>query len=1141
MKKNLIFRVCLSLAALLFAFTASAQTQYKGKIVDEAGQPVIGATVIVKGTTSGTTSGIDGEFAIAVPAGAELQVSYIGYITENISDLAKTEIVLKEDKQQIEEVVVVGYGTQKKAHLTGSVATVPMDDIQDLATGNLASSLSGLINGVSVSGGESRPGENAKIYIRNANDLSEMGATSQEPLYVIDGYIYPNDVKMGNTYVNLGSEAFNNLDASMIENISVLKDASAAVYGSRAANGVILVTTKKGKLGAPVVSYSGTIGLADTFSHPKMLNAYNYGRLYNAVIAADPKNTQLDHHKGIFQADELEAMKGLNYNLLDKYWDTAVTHKHSLNLSGATEKANYFAGISYFNQDGNLGKLDYDRWTYNAGIDVKIGKGLKAGVRVTGDYGEKNKPYIKVGGGSNSEYDYRMLLTHPYYIPEYVNGLPISTYGPSNEQRNGVQEYHFAELQNSGDKQGTMTSNMNINLHAEYDLGTLWKPLQGLSVRASYAKSISTEKTNQSGTYYKIYKMQNRSGSGEHLYTPIAGQEDLYDELLLQSNNFVYGNNGSAVSNGSGQEYVVDPDTGELETKPTPGYISRNMMRTDNYQMNFQVNYNRTFGKHTVGAMFSIEKSEAESEFVYSAISNPYAFGTGQSNSTASAYTVTEGEFRRFESGSLSYLGRVNYAYDDKYLFEFLLRTDASTKFAPNNYWGYFPSASLGWVVSKESWFAENVKWVDFLKLRGSFGMTGRDNLTPWQWKRQYALDKDKGAIFGENASDPAGGRVALNKNIAAVNADAHWDQSYKMNIGMDLNVLNNRLGFTIEGYKQWDREMLIPYSAILPGTLGNQSAYQNFGEMNSWGIEFSANWKDKIGKDFTYRIGINTGYSDNKVLVMDMKPQLSDDAYRTLLPGHRTDMGTWGMQCIGMFRSFQDIAEYFEDYGITKYMDMTMDEVRPGMLIYKDVRGEHLDGLNYGAPDGIVDQELDQVRLSNRSNPYGLTANLSAEWKGLSLTAQISASWGGYSFVPSQAISVSKAELEYTNMPSFWNPDNMFAYQDVYDASGNLVVAENRDGHYPNLAYSDVNSVASTFWRISGTRVRLNRLTLAYSLPKKWLQPIGISAVRVNVTGQNICDFYNPYPDKFIDPMAGGYGSYPTLRKFTIGVNVTF
>ena len=1120
MKK--VLGICLSFVMALFVLSASAQTQYKGIVIDELGQPVIGATVIVKGTTIGTTTGVDGDFVLPVPDKALVQISFIGYVTEEISDLAKTQIVLKEDRQNIEEVVVVGYGTQKKAHLTGSVATVPMDDIQDLATGDLASTLSGLISGVSVSGGDSRPGEAAKIYIRNASDLSDVGATSQSPLYVIDGYIYPNDVKVGNTYQNLGEEAFNNLDPSMIENISVLKDASAAVYGSRAANGVILVTTKKGKLGAPVISYSGTVGIADTFSHPDMLSTYDYGRLYNAVIAADPKNTQLDNKFDLFQADELAAMKSLNYDLLDKYWETAVTHKHSLNISGATEKANYFAGVSYFNQGGNLGKLDYDRWTYRAGINVQLGKGLKVGLQVSGDYGEKNNPFIKVGG-SNAEKDYLTLLTRPGYIPEYINGLPVATYGPSNSKVAANQDYHFDALQNNGDYTRNMTSNMNIGLNAEYDFGALWKPLQGLSARVNYSKSVSTDKTNQEGSYYNLYKMTTRFGSGEHLYTPIAGMTPDEINALYASSNVIPVNDGAVIPNGG--------ETGN------PGYLGRTMARTDNYQLNFQVNYARTFGKHSVGAMFSIEKSEAESEYLEGSVTDPYIFGTGQSNAVGADSKMST-VFRRYESGSLSYLGRVNYAYDDKYLLEVLFRTDASTKFAPENYWGYFPSASIGWVVSKENWFADNVKWVDFLKVRASFGLTGRDNLTAWQWQRSYAMDKDKGAIFGEAANSQAGSRVSLNKNIAGVNPDSHWDQSYKMNVGIDWNVLNNRLGFTIEGYKQWDRDMLMPYRASLPSTVGNQSAYMNYGEMDSWGIEFSANWRDQIGKDFKYKIGINTGYSDNKVLVMDWA---TDNTYRTVQYGDRTDIGTWGMQCLGMFRSFQEIEEYFEQQNITKYMGMTMDEVRPGMLIYKDVRSYDASTKTYGAPDGIVDGEVDQVRLSNRSNPYGLTANLSAEWKGISLTAQISASWGGYSFIPSSAIKTDAQTLEYTSMPSFWNPDNMFSYQDVYDAAGELVVAENREGHYPNLAYSNVNSVNSSFWRISGTRVRLNRLTLAYSLPKKWLKPIGISAVRVNVTGQNICDFYNPYPEKFMDPMAGGYGSYPTLRKFTIGLNVTF
>ena len=315
---------------------------------------------------------------------------------------------------------------------------------------------------------------------------------------------------------------------------------------------------------------------------------------------------------------------------------------------------------------------------------------------------------------------------------------------------------------------------------------------------------------------------------------------------------------------------------------------------------------------------------------------------------------------------------------------------------------------------------------------------------------------------------------------------------------------------------------------------------------LDTYGMELSVTWRDKIGKDFKYKVSVNTGYTDNKVLMMDWE---TNQRYMKIHEGSRTDMGTWGMQCLGMFRSYQDIDEYFTKYNITSYMGMTKDNVKPGMLIYKDIRGaEQTDGT-YAGPDGVVSYENDQVRLSNRSNPYGFTTNLSAEWKGISLSAQISASWGGYSFVPTSALKIgnmvgsgsgSYTDLEYTNMPSFWNTDNMFVYNDVVDASGNVVVKANRNAKYPNLRWGSVNSVNSTFWRVSGTRVSMNRLTLAYAIPSKFTRLIGIESCRFNVTGQNLFSFYNPYPDNFIDPMTS-YGSYPTLRKFTIGVNVTF
>jgi TonB-linked SusC/RagA family outer membrane protein len=1013
-------------------------------------------------------------------------------------------VKLQEDKQTLEEVVVVGYGSQKKAHLTGSVATVPVDEIQDLANGGLASSLNGLVNGLSVSGGDSRPGENAKINIRDANSLTEIGSSNNGPLYVIDGYIYPNDVKVGNTSQNLGEEAFNNLDASVIENISVLKDASAAVYGARAANGVILVTTKKGKQGAPSISYSGQFGWTGAVSHAKMLSAYDWARLYNATTAADPiSNTSLNRTTSLYQLDELEAMKSLNYDLLEDNWKTGFTQRHAINISGASERASYFGGVSYFKQDGNLGKLDYNRYNYRAGTDVKINDWLKANITVSGDHGEKNKPNIKIGG-SNQENDYNYLLMRPRYIPEYVNedgvDYPIASYGITNSKVKDYQLYHYTMMQNNGDYSNSVNSNITVNGGVTLDLG-FWKPLKGLTASLSYSKSISTTKNNEYGSSFTLYSFKDRSGSGSHLYTPVNGVSPT-------------GHTSTTISNGD------------------PSYLSRNTTRTDNYQLNFTLNYARDFGKHHVGGVFSIERSEAESEYLMGKVSDPYTFTTGQSNSAEA--NTKDVVFTHQESGSLSYIGRVNYNYESRYLLEFMLRADASTKFAPENMWGYFPSISAGWVASEEPWFSDVkwLKWIDYLKIRASWGLTGRDNTAAWQWMRIYAQDADSGPVFGDN--NESLNRITYNKFNSAVNRDVHWDKSYKANIGLDLNVLNSRLGITFEAYKVWNREMLMNMSQNIQAVIGTQSAAVNLGEMNSWGYELSLNWKDKIGKDFKYKVGLNTGYSDNSVLNMDW---VTNYLYRQITYGGRTDIGMWGMQCIGMFRSFQDIQEYVQANNITSYMGMSPENIRPGMLIYKDVRGTN----GVGGPDGIVDQNDDQVCLSNRSNPYGFSLNLSAEWKGISLTTQFQASWGGYSMIDGAALKTGDG-LAITNMPSFWNPDNMYVYEDIYDGSGNLIMKANRDAEYPNLKYASVNAAQSNFWRVSGTTIKWSRLTLAYSIPSKWLKAtgIGIKSVRLNITGQNLLSLYNPYPDKYIDPMSS-YGRYPALRKFTLGVNVSF
>lgn len=1116
MKRRLIISLCIGLMALL-TVPAFAQNQtFKGTVVDETGEPVIGASVVVAGQKGvGTITDMDGNYTIQAPKNAKVTISYIGYLPMTVK--AGGKVQLKEDSQSLEEVVVVGYGSQKKAHLTGSIATVDMNDVQDLSGAGLASSLSGLVNGMSVSGGDGRVSGTPTIRIRDTNDPIVPGQTTraQSPLYVIDGFVYPNDVKVGNNDgTNPGEEAFNNLDPSEVESISVLKDASAAVYGSRAANGVILVTTKKGKMGKPRISYSGTFGITNGIGRPDMLSAYEYGRLYNAVKAADPISLgSLNKKTELFQADELNAMRGLDYDLLDKYWKTGYTAQHALNVSGASDNVNYFAGISYYTQDGNLGKLDYNRWNYRAGVDVKISKSLTASLNVSGNYGKTEKPNVNVVSGDASEGDYRALLYRPRYIPEHVNGLPIFSYGPSNSETDKTQRYSYDLLQNNGDYSEKMNSNMTINGSLEYNFDWL-EALKGLKLRFSYSKNITTDKNNQYASDFTIYQMINRSGSGAHLYTPVEGEN--YDALMTATNF-----KSQTYANGSKSE------------------LSRDMSRADNYQMNFTVQYARKFGDHDISGLFSIEKSETETEWLKGRVANPYSFTNYQSNGARDRKEY-EPQWTRYEAGTLSYIGRINYAYLDRYLVELLIRSDASTKFAPENYWGTFPSASAGWVASEEPWF-QNVKWlkwVDFLKLRASYGLTGRDNTPAWQWMQNYDLWGKPGVVLGTTET----GRsqvVRLNNDNADVNRNIHWDKSYKFNIGFDLHTLNRRLAFSYEYYYVRNREMFMNLSQDVPGTVGALSAYTNLGEIDAWGHEVSITWRDKIGKDFKYKVTLNTGYSDNKVLNADFA---SDYIYKTVQAGMRSDNGTWGMQCIGMFRSFQEINEYVAKYNITSYMKKTPDQIRPGMLIYKDVRGKFNESTGqYDGPDGIVSADDDMVCLSNRSNPYGMTMNLNAEWKGISLTAQLGASWGGYAFIPSQALKPYFG-IEATNMPSFWNVDDMYSYQDILDDAGNVLVKANHTAHYPNLAYSDVNSVNSNFWRVNGTTIRLNRLTVAYSVPQKWLKVlgIGIQNVRVNVTGQNLVNFYNPYPEHFASNWSN-YGSYPRLRKWTVGINVGF
>ena len=1072
-----------------------------GLVVDVSGEPIIGATVMVVNGTVGTVTDIDGKFNIKVAPKSKLKVSFVGYTSQIISDLKNPRIVLLEDQLKLDEVVVLGdYGSQKLRNATGAIETISTEELKDLSVGSLGDALAGKINGLHVSLSGGRPGSTPSLQIRQSSvnttitPSSDLGGNaSPTPLYVIDGFIADEG-------------AFNNLDINEVENVTVLKDAAAAVYGARAAYGVVLVKTKQGKVGAPKISYSGQFGYTDALMLPKMLNAYDYGRIYNAARAANTatKDQESDDLRvQLFQSDELEAMKGMNYNLLDKEWSAALTQRHSVNISGGTEKATYFGGVSYYQQEGNIGRLDYNRWNYRAGVNANISKWMKASLQVSGNYGETNKPKNVKGGGSDG--DFESLMLHVPYVPDQVNGYYIFHSGMENiTNPSDQQKYNFAAVQNASDNVENQNQNFSLNGSLEYDFG--WsKYLRGLKVKASYSKNISTGKTNTIGTKIDVYRLISRGGSGGHLY---VGDEIEYNANTLGLYEL---NNGNS--------------------------LGRSMNRSDSYQMNLTVSYARQFGKHYVSGLFSIEKAESEWEDLNGSLTDPLPFTDGQSSSVDSnaegfAQTVT---FNRSESGMLSYVGRVNYSYDDKYLFEFMLRSDASAKFAPQNYWGMFPSWSAGWVISDEKWFDKDKTKIDFLKIRGSFGILGKDNVNAWLWTQLYTRNPDKGPIFGTNSSTNTSATIRMPKQ--GVNPDVHWDKTYKTNFGIDMAFLKNRMSANLDFYYDMGREMFASHqgTSYYPNTVGIQPAPENFGEVDTYGVELSLGWKDKIGKDMSYWVKLTTGYNDNKIRETGWKAAYDFDK---LVRNERSDRGLWGYECIGMFRSYQEINEYFDKYSITKYLGNTKENVHPGMLIYKDVRGQYDESTGtFGPADGIVDEQ-DYIKISHRaSNPYGGTLNFGFSYKVFSISAQFGASWGAYSLVPTTMRKESYSE--YSNVSAMWK--DMFVYEDIYDANNIVTVAQNRNAKYPNIRYSSVNGAPSTFWKVSAATVQLRNMTVAYALPKEWLKIIGISSCRFNLTCQNVFNFLNPYPEGAWASWAGSYGYYPNLRKFTLGVNVSF
>ncbi len=1066
------------------------QITAKGTIVEPNGEPVIGASVKVEGGTTGTITDLDGNFSLSVPANAKLVISFVGYQTQvvHVKSGAHLNIVLQEDSKVLDEVVVVGYGTVKRANLTGAVASVKMNELDDIPATNLTAVLMGTMPGVTVGESTGNPIADASIKIRTSGSWND-----ESPLYVIDGFIRD-------------ATSFNQLDASEIDNISVLKDASAAVYGVRGAGGVILVTTKRGKEGKTSINYSGSVGFSSGVSMPDMMSSYQQASALNDMWREEIYSGIGDASNYTFFSDqELGDLQGVNYNWLDQAWQTALNTRHTLNVSGGSEKVRYFIGGSYTYADGNFADLNMNRFTFRMGLDVNFTKYLKGSFNM--NYATKSthmplnnkdkEPQLMYGTFSD-------LNRMPRWIPAYIDGLPVG---------NGLtsSDTHPLAIFDSGSSKSKRDDNTSMGAKFDYDVR--W--VKGLSVNLSMSYARTGANGRNIYRPYTVYNFENLT------YTNSAGET--YTGRLV-NNNLV----GSTTQT-NGQSYSDGADFGY------------------SYQINPQVNYTRKFGDNNLSAMYVFEAAESSDnglsitaqDVVIDNVNSLQGFNTNNLTGTSSFQPLT----RR-----LSHIGRLNYSYADRYLFEGTLRYEASTRFAPGYRWGLFYSLSGSWRISEENWFKNNVRGIENLKLRASYGRIGNDKAILGQWRQAYQFGSGDFLLGG---GETGSSQTLLEPKLSGlVVLNSSWEKTDSYNVGIDF-MMDNGFSFEADYFFKHTFDILDEAKSTFPQAAGISGTTPkiNYGAQNAWGFEFSAGYRKQINRDWSVNARANFSFSRSKVIKKYQNPgivgtwQDEEGRIRGGEVGYKVWKGKNG-KGDGMARTWQDVEDYIEYLtantasGNKEDIDvlgLKWDKLRPGMLMYQD-RGTT---VNNQQPDGIINQSGDNCIISKYdSAPYNYGVTLGFNWRGLSVSALLSGHFGhdvvfdkGFYTTASGGGRTGDFLSTTSNLLSEWYGNYAIANED-----GSLA---NPDAIYPRLDKNSLRGERSDFWMRDGHSLRLRTLNVSYSLPANVLSKASIASCRVFFTGNNLWTIVNPYPYK--DAYVGYWSDYPQIRTFNFGINIGF
>ena len=1037
-----------ALVALMLAIQAmlgigagvlNAQT-VKGTVISGSdNEPLIGASVMVEGTKNGAVTDLDGNFAISAKNGQTLEVSYLGFITQKVKVTGSViNVTLLEDKQSLDEVVVVGYGVQKKKLVTGATVQLKGDDIAKLNTTNPLSAMQGQTPGVNIVSTSGQPGASMSVTIRG---LGTVG--NSQPLYLIDG---------------VGGD-ITTLNPADIESIDVLKDAaSAAIYGAQAANGVVLVTTKSGKEGVSKITYDGYVGWQTLGRKFEMLNANQYMQIMDEAL--------LNSYMSPIDWTSLSAIRDANGNVYNTDWidqavdNGALTTSHSLAFTGGSKTSTYSISGGYTGQDGLIGGSDvsyYKRYNLRANSEHKMWNGL---VTIGEHVGFVYKDSRGMGTGNIYNNNLRSAFSTSPLVPVYdANGNYYSTVD-SDWNKNDGNPYGTMMMNRYNQSKNTSVD-ANVYVQIEPIKNLKFKTVFGLSYGGSNYRSFTP-----------IYKFTPQSGNG----ITKVNQSNGNGTSLVWTNTLTYDFD------------IKDHHISALLGSETTKYDGES---TGSYGVNLTAGFDDW--EHAY--VENTEKGHADRKV------------------SGGPYDATRGQ---------SFFARLGWSWKDRYMVNATMRADGSSKFAKGHRWGYFPSVSAGWTLTEEDFMKPAASWLDFLKLRLSWGQVGNANINCYQYLAPVTTSKTN-YNFGATGGTDAWVMGAYTERLA--NEKVKWETSEQYNVGLDARFLRQRLSLTLDGYIKSTKDWLV--QAPIRATAGTGGPVINGGDVKNKGIEVGLSWNDNIGRDFTYSVGANFAYNHNEVgniptldgIIHGKDNQIYSNAEEFYRAENGHAIGYfWGYKTAGLFQNQKEINDW-----IAAGNGIYQADVKPGDVKYVDVNH-----------DGVINAS-DKVDLGNGLPKYTFGFNFNLAWKGFDLSANFTGAAG------------------FQIAQSYRNPDSSQA-----NYSRRILkrwTGEGTSNEIPRVTYGDVgNWLFSDLYLQDGDYIRLQNLTMGYDF-KKLISWKGLSKMRLYFQVQNLFTLtkydgmdpeigsYNGTDGNSSDSWVSGVdmGYYPHPRTFIVGLNLAF